>query len=121
MSSANGVASSASSLPRVAACCSASVSVGAISTAWNPASSARSIEYSATTVFPDPTSPISSRCIGSPESRSPSISSKALSWSPVGSNGNDSIHRPTISPGLPSRGAGRATRCVLFRVASSAW
>ena len=32
-----------SSLPRVAACCSASVSVGAISTAWRPASSARSI------------------------------------------------------------------------------
>ena len=62
--------SSASSFPSVAACCSARVSVGAISTAWNPASSARSIEYSATTVFPDPTSPISSRCIGSPESRS---------------------------------------------------
>ncbi len=48
----------------VAKCCSASVSVGAISAAWQPCSTARSIAYSATTVLPLPTSPISSRCIG---------------------------------------------------------
>ncbi len=47
-------------------CCSARVSVGAISAAWNPCSTARSIAYSAITVLPEPTSPISSRCIGSP-------------------------------------------------------
>ena len=41
-----------------------------------------------------------------PESRSASISSKASSWSRVGSNGSDSIQRPTSSPGLPSLGAG---------------
>ena len=45
-------------------CCSASVSVGAISAAWAPFSTARSIACSATTVLPLPTSPISSRCIG---------------------------------------------------------
>ena len=43
VSSANGIASSASSRPSVIACCSARVSVGAINAAWNPASSARSI------------------------------------------------------------------------------
>ena len=42
-----------------------------------PAASSRA----ATTVLPEPTSPISSRCIGSPESRSASISSNASSWS----------------------------------------
>ena len=45
-------------------CCSASVSVGAISAAWAPFSTARSMAARATTVLPDPTSPISSRCIG---------------------------------------------------------
>ena len=39
---------------------------GAISAACMPASATRSIAYSATTVFPDPTSPISRRCIGLP-------------------------------------------------------
>ena len=62
----------------VAKCCSASVSVGAISAACIPASATRSIAYSATTVFPDPTSPISRRCIGRPVVRSASISSSAL-------------------------------------------
>ena len=48
----------------VAKCCSASVSVGAISAAWPPCSTARNMVCNATTVLPDPTSPISSRCIG---------------------------------------------------------
>ena len=102
----------ASSRSRVAACCSASVSVGAISTAWKPASSARSIEYSATTVLPDPTSPISSRCIGSPESRSPSISSKARELV-VGRLERQRLDpAPDQLPGLaqPRRRPGRAVR-----------
>ena len=70
-----------SSRSRVARCCSASVSVGAISAAWAPLSIARSIAWSATTVLPDPTSPISRRCMGSDEERSASIRSKAVCWS----------------------------------------
>ena len=48
----------------VAKCCSASVSVGAMSAACMPCSTARSIACSATTVLPEPTSPMSRRCIG---------------------------------------------------------
>ena len=72
----------------VAKCCSASVSVGAISAAWRPCSTARSIAYSATTVLPLPTSPISSRCIGRGSARSSSICSIARCWSPVSANGS---------------------------------
>ena len=46
---------------------------------------------------------------------------RPASWSAVGSKGSDSSQRPTSSPGLPSRGAGRAVRCVRLRVASTAW
>ena len=70
--SADDTSASGMSAWRVAKCCSASVSVGAISAAWPPCSTARSIAYSATTVLPDPTSPISSRCIGRPAVRSAS-------------------------------------------------
>ena len=64
VSSAACTSSPGISFCSVAKCCSASVSVGAISAAWPPDSTARSIAYSATTVLPEPTSPISSRCIG---------------------------------------------------------
>ena len=45
-------------------CCAASTSVGASSAAWPPASTAASMARRATTVLPEPTSPCSSRCIG---------------------------------------------------------
>ena len=48
----------------VAKCWSASVSVGAIRAACIPWSTARSIAARATTVLPEPTSPISRRCMG---------------------------------------------------------
>ena len=64
VSSAAWTSSPGISFWSVAKCCSASVSVGAINAAWPPDSTARSIAYSATTVLPEPTSPISSRCIG---------------------------------------------------------
>ena len=64
VSSVAGTGSAASSVSSVRKCCSASVSVGAISAAWCPASIARSIAKRPTTVLPEPTSPISSRCIG---------------------------------------------------------
>ena len=47
----------------------------------------------ATTVLPEPTSPISSRCIGRPAARSASISSNARRWPAVGSNGSEASQR----------------------------
>src|SRR5918992_322802 len=88
-------------------CCSASVSVGAMSAAWAPFSTARSMAPKATTVFPLPTSPISSRCIGRSPARSASISPMARTWSSVSSNGSDQRQRSITTP----RGAsGRARR-----------
>ena len=52
------------------ACCSASTSVGAISAPWWPPSTATSMAATATTVFPEPTSPWRSRCMGSGPARS---------------------------------------------------
>ena len=68
-------------------CCSASVSVGAMSAPCRPFSTARSSAYSATTVLPEPTSPCSSRCIGTVRARSASISRIACSWYGVSANG----------------------------------
>ena len=73
VSSAAGTASPGISAWSVAKCCSASVSVGAISAACMPCSTARSIACRATTVLPEPTSPISRRCIGRSPARSASI------------------------------------------------
>ena len=81
VSSSTGIAPP-SSRSSVRWCCSASVSVGAISAAWAPFSTARSIACSATTVLPAPTSPISSRCIGRSSPMSASSSSIARFWSP---------------------------------------
>ena len=102
-------------------CCSASVSVGAISAACLPASAARSIAYRATSVLPEPTSPISSRCIGESVARSASISSKAASWSAVGSNGRDSSQAPTASPAGGRAAARRLSRRRARRLTSEAW
>ncbi len=52
-----------SSSRRLRACCSARISVGAMSAACHPPSTASSMANSATTVFPDPTSPWSMRFI----------------------------------------------------------
>ena len=46
-------------------CCSASSSVGAISAAWPPLPTARAAAAAATTVLPQPTSPCTSRTMGS--------------------------------------------------------
>ena len=93
----------------VAKCCSASVSVGAMSAAWRPCSTARSIACSATTVLPEPTSPMSSRCIGRSRARSASISAIAVSWSGVGSNGSRSVSHSWLSVG----GSVSGSACVI--------
>ena len=121
MSSANGIASPASSVPRVAACCSARVSVGAIIAAWWPAASARSIAYTATTVLPEPTSPMSRRCIGRVPARSASIAAKASRWPSVGANGSDASQRSTSSPVGSIATAGRRSSRAPRRSASAAW
>ena len=64
VSSVTRTPSGAHSSSIVRKCCSASVSVGAMSAPWRPTSTARRSACSATTVFPDPTSPWRSRCIG---------------------------------------------------------
>ena len=68
-------------------CCCTSNSVGAISAACVPASAARNIAISATSVLPEPTSPCSSRSIGRGEAMSASISAsarvcEAVGWKP---------------------------------------
>ena len=55
-------------------CCAASTSVGASSADWPPESATASIARRATTVLPEPTSPCTSRFIGTGCSRSSAIS-----------------------------------------------
>ena len=55
-------------------CCSARISVGAISATWKPHSIARAAASAAITVLPLPTSPCTRRCIGRAPARSRSTS-----------------------------------------------
>ena len=93
----------------VAKCCSASVSVGAISAAWPPCSTARSIACSATTVLPEPTSPISSRCIG--RSRARSASTSAIAFDLVaGRRERQRLGAPRRASASAARSAARRAR-----------
>ncbi len=83
----------------VAKCCSASTSVGAMKTACASCSTARRIACSATTVLPEPTSPMSRRCIGRGAASSPSSTAIAARWSPVSVNGSSSSRQRTVSDG----------------------
>ena len=106
----------------MAKCCSASVSVGAISAPWRSCSTARSIAYSATTVLPEPTSPISRRCIGRSPARSASIASSARRWSPVSGNGSCSASQRAVSVGRPfSTGALACSVWARRRCSSANW
>ncbi len=62
--------SGASHALNVRKCCSARISVGAISATWCPDSIAASAASAATTVFPEPTSPCTRRSIGAAFARS---------------------------------------------------
>ena len=87
-------------------CCPASTSVGARNAACPPESATVSIARSATRVLPDPTSPCTSRFIGTPDARSFSISWPTCSWSCVSWNGSDSsssaVNRPGCRGGTPT-------------------
>ena len=94
------------------ACCSARISVGAIRAAWYPDWTASIIAAKATAVFPLPTSPWSSRFIGSGRPMSRAISPSARSWAPVSVNGSREIARDTAageaSKAIPALGADAA-------------
>ena len=107
VSSAAGTSAPGISAWSVAKCCSASVSVGAMSAACIPCSTARSIACSATTVLPEPTSPISSRCIGRSRGEvGVDLARSRSRWSPVGVNGSSSSRHARESVG----GSRRARR-----------
>ena len=77
-------ASRGSSQPIILAkCCSARISVGAISAHCQPASMARHAARAETTVLPEPTSPCSRRCMGTARARSAAISSPTRRWAEV--------------------------------------
>ena len=96
------------------ACCSASTSVGAISAPWWPPSTATSRAATATTVLPEPTSPCSSRCMGSGPARSSRMAAMARRWAAVGLKGRPSTNRSS-RVGDPSS---RATTCRMPRASS---
>ena len=106
-------------------CCSARISVGAISAHCQPASMATAAASAATTVLPEPTSPCSSRCIGWGRARSAAISSATRRCAPVSAKGRAASSRSCSPPGAPrSTGArrwarSRWARCWLSCCASS--
>ena len=71
-------------------CCSAKISVGAISAHCQPASMHRLAASAATTVLPEPTSPCSRRCMGIFFCRSASISRPTRCCASVNLNGRRS-------------------------------
>ena len=117
----------ASRAPMPRWCCSASTSVGAISAAWCPPSTAASIVPTATTVLPEPTSPCRRRCIGLGRARSIATVSSARRWASVTSNGsrerNDVTSGPSTTWVTPRRDSSisrfRLTRLVCTRNSSS--
>ena len=72
-------------------CCAASTSVGARSADCPPESATASMARSATTVLPEPTSPWTSRFIGTGCSRSSAISAPTSCWSAVSENGSERV------------------------------
>ena len=113
VSSATRTASPGISACSVAKCCSASTSVGAMKTACASCSTARRIACSATTVLPEPTSPISRRCIGRGWASSSSSTAIAARWSPVSSNGSSCSRQRRDRPGAPSSAVRAARRAAL--------
>ena len=79
-------------------CCAASTSVGASSADCPPESATASIARRATTVLPEPTSPCTSRFIGTGRSRSSAISAPTSCWSAVSENGSEASNRSRRPP-----------------------
>ena len=81
---------------RVCSCWWARICVGAMSTLWYPLRKARYMATAATTVFPDPTSPIIKRLAGVDWPKSLMMSLIARVWAGVRSNGRLAV-KVTIS------------------------
>ncbi len=104
---ASRMPSGSSTTAAFSACWRARSSVGAITAACPPSSTARRQAMKATRVFPEPTSPCSRRAIGKPSSMSAFICVIAAFWSPVRSKGSRSASRACLglSAGAAPRGA----------------
>ena len=94
------------------ACWDARTSVGASKTAWPPAATTSSIARTATTVFPLPTSPCSSRCMGTSRARSAAISFPTAACPPVRVKG-----RPASKVSRRADPAGGTTEARYVRAA----
>ena len=90
-------------------CCSARISVGAISAHCHPASMHKAAASAATTVFPAPTSPCKSRCMGLYSPRSAPISVTTRCCAPVSVKGNTACSRWYSEAG-PETGASTGAR-----------
>ena len=114
---------SSSSPPTTSRCCRARRSVGASSAACRPSSAAAASAQAATAVLPEPTSPWTSRSIGTSRARSSRTSSRVRAWSGVSEIGVPHLARdgglegrpdpPVVRPGRPgpvpcARDRGRA-------------
>ena len=98
-------------------CWRARISVGAISAAWRPASTALAMASSATTVLPEPTSPCSRRSMRLSEARSRRISASARACAPVSPKGRAAVifARDPAVAGVAARPAAAASGCARGR------
>ena len=90
------------------ACCSTSTSVGARKAHCAPLSTAWSMAISATMVLPEPTSPCSSRLMGTVRAMSRVISATTSFWPEVNGNGRRCTSRSSSRP--TTRGSASALR-----------
>ncbi len=102
-------------------CCEARTSVGASSAAWPPESTAASIARSATIVLPEPTSPWSSRCIGTSRAISAATVSPTSTCPAVSSKGSRASNASRTPPGRPGRGVVTCPSATRRRCASVTW
>ena len=91
-------------------CCSANISVGAISAHCQPASIQMVAASAATTVLPAPTSPCSKRCMGTLRAMSDAISAHTRCWALVRVKGSAASKRACSVP--PSTSANTGARKV---------
>ena len=94
---------SSSSPPTTSRCCRARRSVGASSAACRPSSAAAASAQAATAVLPEPTSPWTSRSIGTSRARSSRISSRVRTWSGVSEIGCPSLREMAASRDVRTR------------------
>ena len=87
VSSSTSIPRGARKPERVARCCRARISVGAMKATWSPAFQALQARAAATRVLPLPTSPWTSRDMHLPEAMSERASSTARRWAAVGAKG----------------------------------